>query len=45
MVERIVKNNADWNIEFRSSGVLFSEQSLSVDELKPMPATMEKIDT
>jgi len=45
MVDRIVKNKADWNIELRSCSVLFSEHNLRVDELKPMPAIMEKMDT
>ena len=45
MVDRIVKYRADWNIEFRSSLLLFSEQSFRVEELKPIPATIEKMDT
>jgi len=43
-VERIVKKRADWNIEFRSSILLFSEHSFNVEELKPIPATIEKMD-
>jgi hypothetical protein len=44
MVDRMVKNNADWNIELRSSVLLFSEHNLRVEELKPMLATMIKMD-
>jgi hypothetical protein len=44
MVERMVKNKADWNIELRSSVLLFSEHNLRVEELKPMLATMIKMD-
>lgn len=43
-VDSKVKNKAVRNNEDCSSSVRFSEQSFSVEELKPMPAIIENID-